>query len=323
MWENPNAHLDSFKGKLSTQNESISLSISNLFLRGTTLRNTEFIYGLVVFTGEDTKIRRNCNFSSANIKIKSHVSKKLEQFMGIMVLIQIILCIFAGVTAANYYENFAENSYYLSYSKIRDSVVFEGLKRTVNWIIILVQLIPISLLVSSELVKAGQSLFIRLDYSMHDSRTGKRCLVQNSILNEDLGQVEYIFSDKTGTLTQNKMDFKAALIGVNLFGSYETEISRRVNEKIYQNNIQVKDEIITQSDHSPGHVELKSINTDNNLRFISKHRDLWTELSASKKFNDEKVPQSFSLDDRNNLINLLWKNSSEKDSNQIKQSYFY
>ena len=42
--------------------------------------------------------------------------------------------------------------------------------------------------------------------------------VKSSSLNEELGQIEYVFTDKTGTLTKNRMEFKLALIGHRLYG---------------------------------------------------------------------------------------------------------
>lgn len=51
------------------------------------------------------------------------------------------------------------------------------------------------------------------------------------MLNEDLGQVERVFTDKTGTLTQNVMQFRVAIVGACAFGSMETEITRRVQAR--------------------------------------------------------------------------------------------
>ncbi len=48
---------------------------------------------------------------------------------------------------------------------------------------------------------------------MYVAAKDKYPVVQTASINEELGQVEYIFSDKTGTLTCNVMQFKMSVIG--------------------------------------------------------------------------------------------------------------
>jgi phospholipid-translocating ATPase len=80
-------------------------------------------------------------------------------------------------------------------------------------------MVPISLIVSLELVKFNQAIFMSYDLNMFDEETGIEMKAQSSNLNEELGQVEYVFSDKTGTLTCNIMEFKKFSAGNNSYGT--------------------------------------------------------------------------------------------------------
>ena len=74
-------------------------------------------------------------------------------------------------------------------------------------------LIPISLYVSMEIVKLFQVYFISNDLELYHAEMDQAILCRALNINEDLGQIKYVFSDKTGTLTENKMVFKKCTVG--------------------------------------------------------------------------------------------------------------
>ena len=104
-----------------------------------------------------------------------------------------------------------------------------------TWCVLLNNLVPISLLMTLELVKYFQGFFISWDIDIYDKKKKVTTKVQTSTLNEELGQIKYIFTDKTGTLTKNQMNFKMMSIGIDIYGSFD-------NNETNNNNNLLKDE---------------------------------------------------------------------------------
>ena len=71
---------------------------------------------------------------------------------------------------------------------------------------------------SVEVIRLGQSHFINWDLQMYYAEKDTPAKARTTTLNEQLGQIHYIFSDKTGTLTQNIMTFKKCCINGTIYG---------------------------------------------------------------------------------------------------------
>lgn len=99
-----------------------------------------------------------------------------------------------------------------------------------SYAIVLNTVVPISLYVSVEVIRLAQSFLINWDQHMVDERNQTPAKARTTTLNEELGQIEYIFSDKTGTLTQNIMSFNKCSIGGNCYGDVYDSTSGEVIE---------------------------------------------------------------------------------------------
>lgn len=89
----------------------------------------------------------------------------------------------------------------------------EGLLTFFRYFLLLNTMLPISLFVSLEIIKACQSIWLSWDIQIYAISRDEPAKVSNSSIIEDLGQIDYLFSDKTGTLTRNEMKMKAIAIG--------------------------------------------------------------------------------------------------------------
>jgi phospholipid-transporting ATPase len=91
-------------------------------------------------------------------------------------------------------------------------------------------LVPISLFVTIEIVKYFQAFLINSDLDIYYDKTDTPATCRTSSLVEELGQIEYIFSDKTGTLTCNMMEFKQCTIAGIQYGDDVPEDRRATPE---------------------------------------------------------------------------------------------
>ncbi|BFZ00490.1 hypothetical protein BsWGS_03529 [Bradybaena similaris] len=210
----PVANLYRFRGVVTvgTDAESVSLGPENLLLRGARLKNTEYIYGCAVYTGRDTKM--SLNSKSKKIKF-SRVERKMNHFL-IVFLVVLLLESVVSTGFMYWYEDVYGVPWYVPKNKTKAEAL-KAVETALAFMVLYNYIIPISLYVTVEVQKFLGSLFFGMDIEMFDATIGERAQANTSDLNEELGQVEYLFTDKTGTLTENNMVFRKCCIGNRQF----------------------------------------------------------------------------------------------------------
>jgi len=224
--EDPNPNLYTFIGNFEHENQVYPLDPSQILLRDSKLRNTDHVYGVVIFTGHDSKVMQNSTKSPSK---RSTIEKKMDYIIytlfTVLILISFISSI--GFVAKTKYQ--APTWWYLRPDNIEyqfdpGKIGLAGMSHLITALILYGYLIPISLYVSIEVVKVLQATFIDQDIQMYDDETGTPAEARTSNLNEELGQVDTILSDKTGTLTCNQMDFLKCSIAGTAYGVRSSEV---------------------------------------------------------------------------------------------------
>ena len=183
------------KMRLSPKNSKIDMQ--NAILRGMKLTHTAWVIAVAVYTGEETKVW--INNLQKNTK-KSRLLEIVDRWVLWMLPLIALVCVVNTIAAASILP-----MHRYSWQEVLSSNI-----------ILFGHMIPISLILSIEITQAIHSFIIKRNSQVR---------VNSADLFSNLGMVEYIVTDKTGTLTENDLKISFCVIGGKVYWDRESPIN--------------------------------------------------------------------------------------------------
>ncbi|KAG0792196.1 hypothetical protein G6F22_005934 [Rhizopus arrhizus] len=235
--EQPNNRLYNYEGTLSIHSymdppREAPLDINQLLLRGAQLRNTSWVYGIVIFTGHETKLMLNSSRKPSKVSNITRITNRNIMYLFWILLGMSLAGAIGGVLFTMYRGSQAA---YLPLHSWSHGQEFGY--DILTYLILFSAFIPISLMVTMEIVKFALSYLIENDLELYYDKTNTPAAARSSSLIEELGQVKFVFSDKTGTLTCNEMQFRQASIAGQFYAD-QVDPDRRARDDVQDSNAQ-------------------------------------------------------------------------------------
>jgi phospholipid-translocating P-type ATPase (flippase) len=238
--EHPNSRLYNYSGTYDFCGTTYPLDKAHLLLAGAFLRNTEWAIGIAVYTGSDTKLRQN--MMKRKYK-ESQIDRMTNKYIGIVIVLQFCLCMACAIASGYWVSDHMREHSYIRYDKSYSIQFKGGAQGTLGYFtyfLLLNTMLPISLIVTLELLKLMQGFFMMMDLTMYSEKRDRPCKVSSFSLNEELGMIKHVFSDKTGTLTCNQMEFKFFCTGNRIYGEQSVLVNLGLKTKVTFEDREIK-----------------------------------------------------------------------------------
>ncbi|KAI1710667.1 cation transport ATPase (P-type) domain-containing protein [Ditylenchus destructor] len=344
--EPPSRLVNEFSGTFKLGQEQLPLTITQLLLRGSKLKNTKWVHGVAVYTGHDSRLLMNSR--TAPLK-RSNIDTLTNRRIVVLFFTLILLAVTSATGAEIYNKYYLIGTDYLPHSV--GSVNFAW--NVLTFFILYNNLIPISLQVTLEVVRFFQAFYINQDQYMYDEATDTPANARTSNLNEELGQIKFLMTDKTGTLTCNVMKFKRCTVGGVSYGDDERDEFEDKNmlEKMRSNQPDaelIRDfllmmaschTVVPEKDQDTGELNYQSSSPDegalvrgaSQLGFVFHTRrpkeifvktdngEVKLQLLNVLEFSSDRKRMSVVVKDEKGRIRLFCKGADQNDLNNLKE----
>ena len=204
-----------FDNEKNDTDNIIEINPKNMCYCGEKAKNAMWVMGIAVHVGDDTrqfkKINKEFNsFSTYYKRRKSVLEDEINYYFYILLTILVVLSIIAGITNMVYIENISGNLYSdTDKNRHPKSPIKNFYHSFLDYICLMHSIVPYSVFFTLEIVLLIQKLYINWDIDLLNKNS---IIIKDSKLIKDLGKVDLIFADKTGTLTRNERYFKYCII---------------------------------------------------------------------------------------------------------------
>lgn len=309
---NPNLDLNN----ASANSIKEPLSLENTMWASTILASKKAV-GIVINTGKENR----CQMNSSNPKTKKG---KLDLEVNYLTKVLFIIMLITALI--------------ITFLKGFRTSILSMLLDFFRFVVLLCAIIPISLAVNLNISKAVNSARINRDTVIPET------IARNSTIPEELGRIEYIFSDKTGTLTKNEMEFKKLAMENDIFGvdslndikmiledeckkfdasamdiiHIQSENSNSVNlNSLPDDNISLNDSM--GREYSNSNRSKTQLNSGNNKRIRRNRNKVIRDTISAMALCNNVTPIYEEGEDKNNINDIIKEEKSRNSSNSFEK----